>query len=557
MRPIALLIASACLAFAAAAGTHPLPLIPVPGQETQQVTPLIFDEAAYALLHGADQVTLGGFPIGGGRTVDLELRSVDIMAPGGKVVLASADGEREVEAPDLIILAGSVVGVPGSSAFLGLSPHGCNGILEIDGHRHIISPGPHGAGLPTVVFDLDALPEGAINWRDFSCGLDLLQHPPKPGAGKAGGGGAAALPCRIAQIAIETDYEYTQNAFGGNTEASAAYALTLLAADSEIYTKDINTRFEIPFLRIWADDTDMYTGPSSVDRLYQMQAHWSANMQNVDRTLTTMLTAVRGDTGGIAWLAVLCSKDWGYSLSDYIEGYFPYPLVDHSHQNWDLMVTAHELGHNFGAPHTHDLNPVIDGCGLGDCSQKNEGTIMSYCHTCQGGMSNISLTLHQRMIDEQIVPYMVNNKGCKLIHPDPGIFQHPQSKSVCERQMVTFSVIPLGDENPNYQWRKDGVEIDGATQISYTIASAAPEDEGSYDVIVSNLCAAITSNPATLSVTACAADLNGDCDLDLFDFLAFQTLFNAGDPLADIDGDGGFDLFDFLAYQNLFIAGCE
>jgi len=54
----------------------------------------------------------------------------------------------------------------------------------------------------------------------------------------------------------------------------------------------------------------------------------------------------------------------------------------------------------------------------------------------------------------------------------------------------------------------------------------------------------------------CRADLDGDGDLTLFDFLAFQNLFDAGDPVADFDGDGSLTIFDFLAFQNAFDAGC-
>ena len=54
----------------------------------------------------------------------------------------------------------------------------------------------------------------------------------------------------------------------------------------------------------------------------------------------------------------------------------------------------------------------------------------------------------------------------------------------------------------------------------------------------------------------CAADLTGDAVLDLFDFLEFTNLFNAGDPAADFTGDGMLDLFDFLAFTNDFNAGC-
>ncbi len=54
----------------------------------------------------------------------------------------------------------------------------------------------------------------------------------------------------------------------------------------------------------------------------------------------------------------------------------------------------------------------------------------------------------------------------------------------------------------------------------------------------------------------CRADMDGDGELTIFDFLAFQNLFDAGDLAADFDGDGELTLFDFLAFQNEFDAGC-
>ncbi|UYV11452.1 MAG: hypothetical protein NCW75_09075 [Phycisphaera sp.] len=55
----------------------------------------------------------------------------------------------------------------------------------------------------------------------------------------------------------------------------------------------------------------------------------------------------------------------------------------------------------------------------------------------------------------------------------------------------------------------------------------------------------------------CRADFDGDGQLTIFDFLAFQNAFDAGDLLADFDGDGALTIFDFLAFQNEFDAGCE
>ncbi len=69
---------------------------------------------------------------------------------------------------------------------------------------------------------------------------------------------------------------------------------------------------------------------------------------------------------------------------------------------------------------------------------------------------------------------------------------------------------------------------------------------------------ASTSNiPQGLGLAPCPADIDASGDVDIFDFLEFQNLFDAGDPAADFDGDGVLTLFDFLAFQNEFDSGCE
>ena len=54
----------------------------------------------------------------------------------------------------------------------------------------------------------------------------------------------------------------------------------------------------------------------------------------------------------------------------------------------------------------------------------------------------------------------------------------------------------------------------------------------------------------------CLPDIDGDGMLTVFDFLAFQNAFDAGDRTADFDVDGFLSIFDFLAFQTAFDAGC-
>jgi len=56
---------------------------------------------------------------------------------------------------------------------------------------------------------------------------------------------------------------------------------------------------------------------------------------------------------------------------------------------------------------------------------------------------------------------------------------------------------------------------------------------------------------------ACAADVNGDGQLTILDFIVFQGLFEEGLDEADCNDDGDLSILDFLCYQQLFVAGCD
>jgi len=52
-----------------------------------------------------------------------------------------------------------------------------------------------------------------------------------------------------------------------------------------------------------------------------------------------------------------------------------------------------------------------------------------------------------------------------------------------------------------YQWRKNGVNIAGATKASYTTPPTTPADNGAlFSVVVTNRIGSATSSDATLTV---------------------------------------------------------
>ncbi len=87
-----------------------------------------------------------------------------------------------------------------------------------------------------------------------------------------------------------------------------------------------------------------------------------------------------------------------------------------------------------------------------------------------------------------------------VIIPAPVITTQPASQSAVTGIAVTFTVISTSPVAQTHQWRKDGVDIDGATLSSLTIPSFQLADAGSYTVTVTNSGGSVTSNAAILAV---------------------------------------------------------
>ena len=108
-------------------------------------------------------------------------------------------------------------------------------------------------------------------------------------------------------------------------------------------------------------------------------------------------------------------------------------------------------------------------------------------------------------------------------------------------------------------WRQAAKLVPGPD--SYDFGSAVATDGASAIVgapreYVPPLTGAGAAHIFDLDCLLCRVDLDGDGELTFLDFLAFQTLFAAGDLRADFDGDGTLTFFDFLTFQVEFAAGC-
>ena len=88
----------------------------------------------------------------------------------------------------------------------------------------------------------------------------------------------------------------------------------------------------------------------------------------------------------------------------------------------------------------------------------------------------------------------------------PTITAQPADQAVVAGQPVNFTVAASGSLPLSYQWKKNGMDIPGATAASFTMPAAISPDCGaSFTVLITNGSGSVTSTRATLTVTPAAA----------------------------------------------------
>ncbi len=397
-------------------------------QNLEGVLEVSLDPTLLEQLPKRGQFTMHGFPVGQGKTIDLELEHMDVKLANAHAVCSYPGlNNQPIAQPtfglgDAVQFSGSMLGDEGSKAFMSFSSTANVGIfIASNGMTYIMSDGEVNNRGPLVVTSMSELPPDIIDWKPFRCSADTSVDGPDFEFGETDDASQseAVAGCKVATVYIETDYQLYLK-LGQSQTALTNYILQMVGAANLIYYKDLQIDLRLAGWFIYttnsADGFDVYTDAS--DALDAVKSKWqSAPYNGYARTLVSYLSS-QNVGGGVAWLGQLCSKTFGFSMCGDLDGAFPYPLSLRSSQNWDIMVFCHELGHNFNAPHTHDLG--LDNCytssGGGSCIAPNNnyppigGTIMSYCHLCPGGITNINMIFHYGNVTG--MKSYINGKTC-------------------------------------------------------------------------------------------------------------------------------------------------
>ncbi|MCX6154900.1 MAG: immunoglobulin domain-containing protein [Candidatus Kapabacteria bacterium] len=96
---------------------------------------------------------------------------------------------------------------------------------------------------------------------------------------------------------------------------------------------------------------------------------------------------------------------------------------------------------------------------------------------------------------------LTSKTGKLIINSKPAITSQP-TKAIAASTGKAFSiVVAASGSSITYQWSKDGGDISGATNATFTIASAASTDAGNYVCKISNMCGDVWSDTATVTVS--------------------------------------------------------
>ncbi len=367
-------------------------------------------------------------PLSPTRTVRVWVKRFKVLEDDARVVVADGESEMPYSPDPALFLSGMVAGEPRSFVYLAVFNGYASGYVDLPeemgrpARRYMIAPlgEPSEQTSTVIVYDetlVDLPPRPGV--AEAGCASETLDDYDERvqeslmnrGAQQKGSGDRLnSSDILVASIAIDCDSQF-YNDHGSNLSRSVNYARTVMGAVSAVYTRDVNVRLRVPYLRVWRSG-DPYDDTDATEMLFDMRPHWNTNMRDVNRSLAHLFSG-RNGIGGVAWVNVLCSSllsGYGYGVSG-LNNNVSYPTTSYV---WDTDVTAHELGHNFGSSHTHNCNwnPAIDSCWTaeGGCFPtriNRRGTIMSYCHLQPAGKG---LYLHP--IVSTLIRFRCENGAC-------------------------------------------------------------------------------------------------------------------------------------------------
>jgi len=308
-----------------------------------------------------------------GQNEELQLLKADIFADDFRVVAAS-NPDLELDVDMGVHYWGIVKGKEKSLVTISFFESEIMGLINFDNSQYTVGKmEDNDYHILYNTEDLSYMPDFSCDAISTDDGDNIIIDE------TVGEKSSSGVPCVKIHMEVDYDLYQQQNGITGTTN----YVNGLFAEVATLYTNE-NINIQISYMNIW-DTPSPYS--SSGNKLGVL------GNQGYGKTYGDLVHLIHGSGGGgVAYLDVLCSQTNNLGVSA-VGSYQSVPIYTFS-----VDVIAHELGHNFGSPHTHDCswngnNTAIDGCGPAagystGCNgpiPQNGGVIMSYCHLVSVG----------------------------------------------------------------------------------------------------------------------------------------------------------------------------
>ena len=160
---------------------------------------------------------------------------------------------------------------------------------------------------------------------------------------------AAAGATLNLDLGAVADFEFAQR-FGADAESAL---LTRFNNVDGIFSEQLGVQITVGAVRVFTGSNDPFTSTAANELLDELARYRGATPAQEAQGLTHLFTGrnLDGTTAGIAFFGSLCAtrrfgaRSFGAGLSEARRGAVT-----------DSLIAAHEIGHNFGAPHDGDAN---------------------------------------------------------------------------------------------------------------------------------------------------------------------------------------------------------
>lgn len=339
-----------------------------------------------SLNQSASQHITLSLPLDGKNTISLELKEVQLLSNDFKIANASG---TPVSYKGGRYFRGTVNGEESSIAAISIYENLVMGVISSSAGTFNLGPVDDNSGNENYILynERDLLVK-----NNFKCGvdgLDMYLYKTDENVSSHGEHGDAITGRLPVKIYLEADYKLYQDK-GSDINAVGNFISGYFNSVAAIYQNEF-LPVQISQIIVWNSPDPYRFLSNSIDYLLRFGG---TTRDNFNGDLAQFLSSRPLGLGGIAWVGTLCANynpsdsSGRYSFCNIDPTYYSYPTY-----SWTVMVSTHELGHNFGSMHTHACwwptrsNAItsIDSCyyAEGNCfsgTRPATGTIMSYCH---------------------------------------------------------------------------------------------------------------------------------------------------------------------------------